>query len=297
MTKTFYRYFPVADRDRDWGLFVTTIGESRINPGTPYPPATHPGTHHFQPRQGRILDEYQIIYISAGTGWFQSELTRRTKIVAGTVILLFPGVRHAYAPTISVGWNEHWIGFNGETAGRLMAKGFFTPGRPVLSAGEEQRLLGQFDDALATTRRNPPALQQLLAGSVVNLLALLYSAEKSDSVGESPGLSAIQEAANRMRQHPEMTLSIPQLAQQLKVGYRWFRRAFVHHTGLSPHQYLLDVRLARARELLAQTALTTKEVAAQAGFKDEHYFSRLFHAKVGSAPGEWREHARRGLGA
>jgi transcriptional regulator GlxA family with amidase domain len=108
-------------------------------------------------------------------------------------------------------------------------------------------------------------------------------------------LSAIQEAANRMRQHPEMTLSIPQLAQQLKVGYRWFRRAFVQHTGLSPHQYLLDVRLARARELLAQTALTTKEVAAQAGFKDEHYFSRLFHAKVGSAPGEWREHARRGL--
>ena len=43
--QTFYRYFPVAKRDRDWGLFVATVGESRISPGSAYPPGAQPKTY------------------------------------------------------------------------------------------------------------------------------------------------------------------------------------------------------------------------------------------------------------
>jgi hypothetical protein len=41
--QTFYRYFPAARRDRGWGLFVTTVGEARLGPGTViFPPTGHP---------------------------------------------------------------------------------------------------------------------------------------------------------------------------------------------------------------------------------------------------------------
>ncbi len=293
-TKTYFRYFPVAQRDRDWGLYVTTAGESRIAPGSNYPPTAHPGSYDFLTVQGRRLDEFQLIYISAGQGWFKSDATGRVLIEAGNVMLLFPGVWHTYAPADTTGWNEHWLGFNGETARRLVVNGFFGPQNPVLPAGQERRVLALFNDALEAVRNNQPALQQILASSVTSLLALIYSFQQSRLAGDDPGLKAIQEAVSRMRRAPEAELNMELLARELKVGYRWFRRAFTHHTGLSPHQYFLDVRLARARELLLQTTLPTKEIAARVGFADEHYFCRLFHKKIGASPGLWRERARRG---
>ena len=60
------------------------------------------------------------------------------------------------------------------------------------------------------------------------------------------------------------------------------------HTGSSPHQYLLELRLARARNLLEETSLSVKEVAQNAGFEDEHYFCRFFKQKTGRTPGQWR---------
>lgn len=294
ISQTFYRYFPVAQRDRDWGLYVTTVGESRIGPGSAYPPGGHPKSYHFRASAGRRLNEYQIIYISAGRGWFKSGDAGRVRVDAGTVMLLFPGVWHSYAPAEATGWSEHWVGFSGDTARRLVARGFFVPERPVFRAGDEGRLLALFDDVREATRGNHPALQQIMAGAVVNMLALLYSVQQSRLAGDDPGLETIHQAVVRMRENPETPLDLPNLAQELKVSYRWFRRAFAHHTGLSPHQYFLDVRLARARDLLVQTSLSTKEIAARVGFEDAQYFCRLFHKKVGLSPGVWRERAQKG---
>lgn len=291
--QTFYRYFPVAQRDRDWGLFVTTVGESRISAGSSYPPGGHPKSYDFRASAGRLLHEYQIIYISAGEGWFKSAGASRVRIEAGTVFFLFPDVWHSYAPKETVGWHEHWVGFNGDIARRLVRHDFFAPERPVLRGGEEGRLLSLFNDILEATRSNHPALQQLLAGAVVNMLALLYSVQQSRLAGDDPGVQIIHQAVTRMRENPETPLNIPEVAQELKVSYRWFRRAFTHHTGLSPHQYFLDVRLARARDLLAQTTLSTKEIASRVGFEDAQYFCRLFHRKVGFAPGVWRARSQK----
>jgi transcriptional regulator GlxA family with amidase domain len=83
-----------------------------------------------------------------------------------------------------------------------------------------------------------------------------------------------------------------QLARQLKVGYRWFRHVFGQQTGFSPRQNILELRLAHARTLLAQSALKIKEIADLSGFVNEHYFSRIFKARAGLTPNEWRALAR-----
>ncbi len=291
---TFYRYFPVAQRDRDWGLFITTVGESRFGPGTSYPPAGHPKGYAFRPSAGRRLQEYQIVYISAGQGWFKSKASGRLSIAAGHVMLLFPGVWHSYAPSSTTGWTEHWVGFNGDIARRLVRRGFFDPERPVLRAGEENTLMALFTDILEATRSNHPALQQILAGTTMRILALLCSVQQLKLAGDSPGVQAIQQAVTHIREKTESDIDLPALARKLNVSYRWFRRAFAHHTGLSPHQYSLEMRLARARDLLAQSSLSTKEVAQRVGFTDAQYFCRLFHRKVGVPPGLWRERAQNG---
>lgn len=271
MPQAFYRYFPVAKRDRDWGLFVTAVGESRLGPETAYPPANHPKGYDFRVRAGRRLHEYQIIYISAGGGWFKAAASgriRRMIIEAGTVIFLFPEVWHSYAPAASTGWTEHWVGFNGDLARRLIKHGLFFADRPIVRAAEEDKLLALFNDIMESTRSNHPALQQILAGATMRILALLYSVRQSKLAGDDPDLQAIHKAVTHMREAVETSINIPDLARELKVNYRWFRRPFAHHTGSSPNQYFLEVRLARARDLLAQTLLSIKEIALRVGFED-----------------------------
>lgn len=290
--QTFYRYFPAAKRDRDWGLFITAVGESHLGPGTSYPPTGHPKGYDFRAPEGRILHEYQIIYLSAGSGWFKSAATGQVELNAGTVLFLFPGVWHSYAPTPVTGWDEHWVGFDGALARRLVQHGFFTPDRPVLRAGEEDELLGLFSRIMESTRSNRPALQQIVAGTTAHILALLYSAQQSKLAGGHAGLQTIHKAVVRMRETEGATLNMPDLAGEFKVSYRWFRRAFTHHTGLSPHHYFLEIRLARARDLLAQTSLSIKEIATRVGFEDAQYFCKFFHKKVGVAPRVWRARAK-----
>ena len=60
----FYRCFPRSARDRKWGLFVTTAGETRIGPNEErYPPLGHLTGYDFNWPHGRVLQEYAVVWI------------------------------------------------------------------------------------------------------------------------------------------------------------------------------------------------------------------------------------------
>lgn len=65
------------------------------------------------------------------------------------------------------------------------------------------------------------------------------------------------------------------------------RRLFKEHMGMSPVQYLIDLRMTRAKELL-QMGFTVKETADKVGLQDQYYFSRLFKKTQGVSPSEFR---------
>ena len=289
---SFFRYFPVSDRDLKWGFYVTTAGESQIPPNAPYPLDRHPASYAFDWKHGRVLHDFAVIYISGGRGWFEAKNTPRQRIESGTVVLLFPGIWHRYKPDPQTGWTEHWVVFNGKTPNSFAKNGFFAPKDPVVKMGHEARLLDAFRNMIEAIKTNQPALQQVLAGSTGHILSLLYSARQSGANNQSNVAIAIREAIRRMNARIEADLDLIKLAQELKVSYTWFRRSFLQHTGLSPHQYRLDLRIAKARNLLAETTLTIQQTAFQSGFESEQYFCRLFKKKTGLTPGQWRRHAQ-----
>jgi AraC-like DNA-binding protein len=283
-----FRYFPVSARDRRWGLWLTTAGESRIPPHAPYPPAGHPGSHQFDWHKGRVLREYQVVYISAGQGILQTRC-KRWQIRSGDVFILFPGVWHTYRPNPRTGWNEHWLGCDGAIARDLVKNRFLDPHKPVLGARHEELLLSAFAGVMDAVHANRPALQQVMAGLALYILSLLYSSQQPGQSSRRNVGAAIHEAMRRMTDsHGQTQIDIRALARELNVSYTWFRRMFTQHTGLSPHQYWLQIKISRARTLLTDTDLTVKEIAYQSGFASEHYFCRLFKAKTGITPVRWR---------
>lgn len=291
-TTTFYRYFPISRRDKSWGLYATSAGESNIAPHWVYPPSGHPKGYAFNWQHGRILDEFAFVYISSGTGKFESEFNRPIQVEPGHAFLLFPGVWHRYTPDLETGWREHWIGFNGETAHRWRRCRFLSARNPICKINAEETVLAAFSRVMQYVRMNRPALQQILAGATGYLLGLFYSAQQAPPAAEAQNPNAIELALARIHVEFASDMDMESLAREAGVGYRWFRRTFTVHTGLSPHQYLLELRLVRAHNLLAETTLSVKEIARQTGFVDEHYFSRRFRKKSNLTPGEYRNRSR-----
>ena len=66
---SFFRYLPISQANIDWNLYVTGVGVSHYGPFATYPDVTgHPTDHHFTWKKGRVLGEYQVVYISEGDG-------------------------------------------------------------------------------------------------------------------------------------------------------------------------------------------------------------------------------------
>lgn len=165
---------------------------------------------------------------------------------------------------------------------------FFSARAPVFKPGQEEKWLTLFTELIAVIKLNRPALQQVMAGYTAQMLGLLYSGQQTGLAHDDRALLIVQKAIAKMQAELEGGLNAQSLAREMNVSYSTFRHTFQQHTGSSPHQYLLDLRLVRARNLLTQTELSVKEIAQRAGFEDEHYFCRYFKMKAGMPPGQWR---------
>ena len=131
----FYKYLPVSKEDESWGLTVLNAGCTHIEPTSTYPFKNHPAHHNFNWNSWRTLQEYQIIYITRGSGIFESENYKQTKINAGTVIVLFPNERHRYKPDPETGWDEYWVGVKGKIIDNLVTSGYLKPESPTQYIG------------------------------------------------------------------------------------------------------------------------------------------------------------------
>jgi transcriptional regulator GlxA family with amidase domain len=80
-----------------------------------------------------------------------------------------------------------------------------------------------------------------------------------------------------------------EIAEAIGVSENYLSRVFSQELGLSPWDYLNRFRVYRAKELLRRTQGSIKCVADQVGFKDQKYFSRVFHKLTDLSPSEFRE--------
>jgi len=91
-----------------------------------------------------------------------------------------------------------------------------------------------------------------------------------------------------IQQHHARDWTIDGLAAALEVSVRTMRVVFRRRYQQSVMDYLEEVRLARARDLLATTELPIRQIADRVGFRDPNYFSRVFRRHVGKSPRGFR---------
>ena len=184
--------------------------------------------------------------------------------------------------------------FTRDVAGELdcapAAKPIF---RSAIQDKSIQRIIGLLTEELKTDR----PLGTLYVDSLAHALATRYlSLEGSSGMRPESRVSALPaRILNRVREKIETNLdadlSLEALAEESGYSRAHFLRMFRAATGLTPHQFVLGLRLSRAQECLRQKNASIIDIAVSCGFSSQSHMTSVFRNRLEMTPAEFRRNA------
>lgn len=287
-----FKYLIVNDMDQKYGLWVNTVGFQSIKPNTPYPLRDHPSGYFFNAQKGRVLREYQLVYITKGRGLFSSETTPEKQVCKGRLMVLFPGQWHTYYPYQQTGWNEYYIGFEGPVIDEMVKGGFLSKDNQVLEVGLNEELVSLFSRAMEIAEGDKISSQQYLAGIVLHMVGMVLSISKNKIFEMGDVDQKIEQAKIIMNENVFKDIDPEELAMKLNISYSWFRKVFKDYTGYAPAKYFQELKLRKAKQLLVGTSQSVKEISFMLDYKSTEHFFSLFKKRTGFTPLEYRSFGR-----
>ena len=284
----FFKYVTPGSEDLSWGLSLNCAGKALIQPGMVYPSAEHPSGYYFTQQKGRILNEFQINYITEGEGFYENH-SGRYRIHPGSLMITRPGDWHRYWPKRSSGWVENYVGFTGQIAEKIFTQAWFKQQKPVVNIGNREEIIDTYYKIFEYVQEEKPGYQQVSAGMVMKLFGFMVSMDKQKDFSGKRVEQIIQGACFMIRENVESAIDFKSFAADNNIGYSYFRKMFKKYTGVPPGQYHLNLKLLRAKEMLLFSDKIIKEISFELGFQSIYYFSRVFKNKIGVSPSEIRK--------
>lgn len=118
---------------------------------------------------------------------------------------------------------------------------------------------------------------------------VLQSASVFNRHARDQGYHQIQDAMRFIDEHLGEDLSLKRLSSELYISTTYFSRLFKTKTGMKFSEYLADRRIERAKLLLVSTDTQIMDIARQVGYPEANSFARLFKARVGQTPAQYRK--------
>jgi len=283
------KYLVVNEHDLLWGMTINSVGYQHIVPGSHYPTQNHPTRYLFSTEKGRVLDEYQLVYISAGKGSLVTSSCKQQPVKEGCMFLLFPGEWHNFKPEKQSGWHEYWIGFKGSNIDSRVENGFFSKQKPLFNVGLNDKIVDLYMQAVQIAIEQKAGFQQMLAGIVTQILGLTYSLDKNVVFEDLKVTHQINKAKIIITESVYTRLNVEEIAERVNMSYSWFRKVFKEYTGFAPAQYIQELRLNKGKELLTNSSLSVKEIAFKTGFENPEYFFTVFRKKTGMTALQYRK--------
>ncbi|MCK5372326.1 MAG: AraC family transcriptional regulator, partial [Cyclobacteriaceae bacterium] len=265
INQSFSQYFVTSEDDEAWGIHILDCGASIVPRGAVFPQRSHPDKYYFNWHRGRVLNEYQIIYLFRGQGIFESRESGKINLKQGSAIVIFPGIWHRYKPLVNEEWQTYWVGFDGKIAKQIMDKLHFLPENPVQEIGYQKKIIQIFQQIFETGQAEFSGYQLVLSGEIVKLAGWLHALKRKAEFGDYDADAIIRKARIIIMNSPD-DVSMDIVADELNMGYSKFRKLFKEYTGMAPGQYQIQLKLKRAINLLHDKNKPIKEIAMESGF-------------------------------
>ncbi len=179
-----------------------------------------------------------------------------------------------------------WIHFCGKADDEIIKKaGISRSGRYLPSSPAETERL------FRATIRHHLAGDELSA--IGYLLRLISSVSPLKEKADSEVRRLIRREAEGIAARFTREIDLDEAAARCNISRSRFTHLFTETMGISPRRMQTELRIEKARELLAYSDLTVAEIAEQCGYGDPLYFSRIFAGTVGVSPSHFRKGFKR----
>lgn len=240
--------------------------------------------HFFGPA---VRTHYLIHVVLHGAGIYQRN-GQTYRLHAGDAFLIFPLESTYYQADQNDPWEYAWIGFDGTMVPLLLENTCFRnsciyrcPDSPDAKESAAQKVLA----ALQTFHGgNNHSIS--LAGDVLKLFGLMQ--EESVSSSESYSKQYLAKAKEYMENNFSYHIRISDIASFVGIDRTYLYRLFMEEEHLSPKQYLFQLRLRNATNMLRDPRYTVTEIAYSCGFKDASAFCNYFKKAMGVTPRKYR---------
>jgi AraC-like DNA-binding protein len=242
---------------------------------------------HLDAQWAARLRDFDLWFVHAGRGSMSTSFGT-IALTPGVCLWMRPGRRYEATQDLAAPLTVSFFHFDLQRAPRRFIPPFemMHVSDPAFVGSLLQRVL------LLNTSRSPVA--QASAETLFSALLAELARESADRA--APAASGVdlhhreivQRLAAEIRENSGKPRTIAELAQAAGYSVDHFSRVFEKVTGLRPRDFLIDARVARARQLLAETALTVGQIAEALGYRDVFFFSRQFRHKTGQTPTQFR---------
>lgn len=243
---------------------------------------------HLGPEWAPRLRDYDLWFVSAGRGRMTTN-DGEVALTPGLGLWMRPGRRYeaTHDPATPLIVNVFHFTLLAPPRGFTPPVEVLRTAHPDFVEAVMRRILALHAKPGATARASAEALFGALLGELVR-----ETTTRPTDPAE-PGLDQhhreiIQRLAAEIRENPGGAHSVTALAQTAGYSVDHFSRVFAKITGQRPQEWIIAARLARARQLLAETGLTVSQVAEALGFRDVFFFSRQFTQRTGQTPTAYR---------
>lgn len=268
MESTFKHSFKVATPEK-LTLVVHNVGFQKCTPNHSWGPG--------------VRDHFLIHYVVSGRGELERQ-GQRYPLGAGSAFLISPDDPVYYGAHQEEPWEYYWVGFSGSAAKLFLEQtGFAHSSHLQLENGDPFRraLLDIYK-----ARGSDYSSGVKMAGYLQVVLGLLMESETAR--GGTSLAAYARQGGEWIQQNYSHPITVEEVAAQVGVSRSYLFRAFQEVFQLSPREYLSQLRIQRACQLLRHSPLSVRAVATSVGFEDHYYFSRAFRQAMGVTPTAYR---------
>jgi AraC-like DNA-binding protein len=204
----------------------------------------------------------------------------------GQLVLLDCYSPHSYYS--KDGWACYWLHFDGQVARAFYRRITEAYGSFLFSLDQYSPAFLHLMNIYECFRLSRPIDEAGISSQITSILnSILRGAPQVKK--DLPAQESVASAVAYISEHFRYPLSLNDLAQHAAVSPFYFTRVFRQETGYTPHQYIINTRIANAKFLLRTTEDSVKDIAIQTGWNSESTFCSAFRKSTGLTPSVYRK--------
>ncbi len=237
-----------------------------------------------------VRQDFYLIYLVKGEIVIRSPAVER-RMRSGDLMIFDVGTPFDYTGIADGELIYYWVHFTGYAAGQLIENCGIRVNR-VERVGLSEEIPGLFSELFGAFTRLDELTELDKSRVLMQLLIALGRHSRRMADGERSHFckdAVIRRSVSYIHENISLPLTVESLAEREFMSPSRYRELFREHTGTSPKDYIINLRIHIACEMLMRSDRPVGEIAAAVGFSDGRYFSRIFTKRMGKTPTEYQK--------